>query len=242
MGCLANAARGLATGTEAKVGRFVYRVAHDQWWWSDEVYRMHGLDPEETRPSTPLLDEYKHPDDVAHTREVVARAVETGEPFSCYHRIIDAHGEVRHVVAVADAWTSPGGEVDELRGYLVDLTAPRRRDVSRETDRAIRGATEHRSTIEQAKGILMFVYGVDADTAFAILSARSQEHNVKVRDLATQVTDDTALSAQSRVLQRRLTELLESGAADPDEHDPSSTPVGVPRSRSGYGSVHDSRA
>ncbi len=38
--------------------------------------------------------------------------------------------------------------------------------------------------IDQAKGVLMFGYGVDADTAFGLLMRWSQNTNTKVRDLA----------------------------------------------------------
>jgi GAF domain-containing protein len=48
-------------------------------------------------------------------------------------------------------------------------------------------AIEHRSAIEQAKGILMATQGCDADAAFDLLVAGSQRENVKVRDLAERI-------------------------------------------------------
>ncbi|CAM4303109.1 ANTAR domain-containing protein [Nocardia ninae] len=44
-----------------------------------------------------------------------------------------------------------------------------------------------RAVIEQAKGALMLVYGVDAQQAFGMLRRRSQETNVKLRALAAQL-------------------------------------------------------
>ena len=38
--------------------------------------------------------------------------------------------------------------------------------------------------IEQAKGMLMLIYGLDADAAFDLLKWRSQKSNVKLRRLA----------------------------------------------------------
>ena len=38
--------------------------------------------------------------------------------------------------------------------------------------------------IEQAKGVLMAAYGITADRAFEILVWRSQETNLKLRELA----------------------------------------------------------
>lgn len=44
-----------------------------------------------------------------------------------------------------------------------------------------------RAVIEQAKGAVMLVYGLDAEQAFAILRVRSQETNTKLRVLAANV-------------------------------------------------------
>jgi hypothetical protein len=48
-----------------------------------------------------------------------------------------------------------------------------------------------RATIEQAKGALMITYGLDEDEAFALLRWHSQHSNIKLRDIATAITDHT---------------------------------------------------
>ncbi|MEO6205345.1 MAG: GAF and ANTAR domain-containing protein, partial [Mycobacteriales bacterium] len=48
-------------------------------------------------------------------------------------------------------------------------------------------AMESRATIEQAKGIVMAREQVDAETAFAMLSAVSQKTNRKLRDIALEL-------------------------------------------------------
>jgi hypothetical protein len=45
-----------------------------------------------------------------------------------------------------------------------------------------------RDLIGQAKGILMERYGINADRAFALLVRASQNRNVKLRDLAVELT------------------------------------------------------
>jgi hypothetical protein len=55
---------------------------------------------------------------------------------------------------------------------------------------AVQAITERRALIEQSKGMLMFICGVDADAAFEILRRQSQDHNVKLRDLAAQILMD----------------------------------------------------
>ena len=54
----------------------------------------------------------------------------------------------------------------------------------------VRGHAHHNALIEQAKGMLMFAYGIDADEAFEVLRSQSQNHNVKLRLIAEQVVKD----------------------------------------------------
>lgn len=48
-------------------------------------------------------------------------------------------------------------------------------------------AMEHRSTIEQAKGIIMAGGGRNADEAFQVLVRASQRENRKLRDVAAEI-------------------------------------------------------
>ena len=95
----------------------------------------------------------------------------------------------RTVLLAGHGESGDGGRVDRVQGYLVDLTDARR-DASRDdVQEALAGALDHRAVIEQAKGVLMLAHGVDADESFALLRAYSQDHNVKVRDLADRLVD-----------------------------------------------------
>ncbi|WP_284225927.1 ANTAR domain-containing protein [Mycobacterium antarcticum] len=69
---------------------------------------------------------------------------------------------------------------------------------------AVAEIAESRAAIEQAKGMLMMVYGIDEDTAFGLLRWQSQHHNVKLRLMAEQVrTDFTEASRVRPAVDRR---------------------------------------
>jgi hypothetical protein len=94
---------------------------------------------------------------------------------------------LHHVVVVGDQLTDHNDVVIGTHGYYVDITPT--------ADQAIISAkvaeiAEHRGVIEQAKGMLMLVYGIDADAAFDLLKWRSHESNVKLRRLAEQIAKD----------------------------------------------------
>lgn len=69
---------------------------------------------------------------------------------------------------------------------------------------AVDAITERRALIEQTKGMLMFVYGIDADQAFAILRTQSQQHNIKLRLVAEQILKDLVELSRANGPVRRL--------------------------------------
>jgi hypothetical protein len=75
---------------------------------------------------------------------------------------------------------------------------------------AIGAVTERRLMIEQVKGMLMLIYGVDADGAFDLLRRQSQQHNVKLRLIAEQIRGDLVelCAAAPPLRQRNATNVL----------------------------------
>lgn len=78
----------------------------------------------------------------------------------------------------------------------------------------LQAVTERRAIIEQAKGMLMFVYGIDADEAFQVLRKQSQDHNVRLILVAEQVVKDLVELSRTKgpVRQLALGGLIEAAA------------------------------
>jgi hypothetical protein len=133
---------------------------------------------------------HKHPDDrkqIAATLEEIRR---TGQAFSTRHRIVDVQGRVHHVVVVGDRMYDDSGAVIGTHGFYVDVTPMMDQSRQQLVTEAVAEIAESRGVIERAKGMLMLVYRIDADTAFELLRWRSQETNVKLRVLAEQIAAD----------------------------------------------------
>jgi hypothetical protein len=166
----------------ALVGRFTWRSDSDTWWWSDGMFRIHGFEPGEVVPTTDLVMTHVHPEDRAaawESREVV---LERGDPFSFVHRITSAAGCVRVVLAAGHL--EHDDETPVVVGHLIDITDVRQEAVARELDGAVEDFVDHRAVIEQAKGVLVQLYSVEPDTAWAVLRAFSADSNRRVRDIA----------------------------------------------------------
>ncbi|MVU80455.1 ANTAR domain-containing protein [Nocardia sp. ET3-3] len=168
-------------------GSFRFWFATQRWEWSPEVYRMHGYAPGEIEPTTELLLAHKHPDDREHVAEAIARSIDQGQPFSSRHRFIDTHGIEHTVMVVADRILDDAARPVGTTGFYVDLSdtlAAAERDA---LNQRLPELIESRSVIEQAKGVLMRMYGISAEQAFKVLTWRSQETNTKLRALAEQL-------------------------------------------------------
>ncbi|MBB4686752.1 PAS and ANTAR domain-containing protein [Amycolatopsis jiangsuensis] len=167
------------------IGDFRFCFA-DQWWaWSDEVARLHGYEPGAVEPTTELLLTHKHPEDRDMVAWTLDEAVCGSNALCRRHRIIGTGGAEHHVLVVADRLFDGAGTVIGTTGYYIDLDGDLiDEDRQHVLDEAVPDVVDARAAIEQAKGVLMSVYGISADQAFAILRWRSQETNTKIRQLA----------------------------------------------------------
>ena len=162
-----------AATTYLNVGTFRFWFVGQRWEWSDEVARMHGYEPGTVVPTTKLLLSHKHPEDRAHVQELLDYALQSAESFSSRHRFIDTAGKVHDAIVVADRMLDDSGAVVGTAGYYIDLTDTFYETRQEVLDEALPDLFENRAAIEQAKGVLMYVYRVSAEQAFRVLHGES---------------------------------------------------------------------
>lgn len=178
----------LSLGTRAVGGAFTLDLRTGTWWWSDEVYAIHGFAPHEVVPTTELLLAHKHPDDRERVLDVLDRATRTGAAFSCVHRIRDAQGRDRVVTVVGEGvGTLDGGGPAELHGFFVDVTDVVHDEAQAAATTSIAASAQSRASIDQACGVLALTYGTDPEAGFAMLRAASNDANVPLRVLAAAI-------------------------------------------------------
>jgi hypothetical protein len=177
-------------GAPQRVGWFRFYFEDQRWEWSEQVQRMHGYEPGTVIPTTELVLAHKHPEDRREVAETIDAMLRTHRAFSTRHRILDTGGVVHQVVVVGDQLTDDRGAVVGTHGYYVDITPSSDRSREELISARVAEITEHRAVIEQAKGMLMLIYGLDDDAAFDLLRWRSQSSNVKLRRLAAKIVED----------------------------------------------------
>lgn len=176
-----------------------YYVDVDGWklQWSDGMYQLHGYRRGDVVPTLELLYSHKHPEDRPRCEEIVAQVMQTGGYFAMYHRIIDAKGRTRRVLTSGEGILDEAGKVIRLEGVMVDLTSTLQRETEKTARDAVAGATQTRSVVDQARGILMGQLKMDAADAFKMLVSTSSHRNVKLVVVAAELVQ-LANSAEAR--------------------------------------------
>jgi PAS domain S-box-containing protein len=109
------------------LGSFDYDVATDTLWWSDELYAIYGLDPDEFEPSSEAVLALIHPEDRAAVALSNTPIGDDGlaEEQSVYLRITRRDGEPREILARSQPVQDETGAIVRLIGTAQDVTERR---------------------------------------------------------------------------------------------------------------------
>ena len=180
-------------------GRYRYDRRSGTWWWSPEMFALHGLPPTAPQPDTETYLRFQHVEDRTRLLAAMSEACSAGHDFALETRIIRADGQERDVVLVGECRTDDDGLVTAVEGMAVDITECH--PPGSPTDRAhalqaevgqLRAAMASRACIEQAKGILMLLTSCSDPVAFDLLAHISSHTHRKVRDVAQVITESAA--------------------------------------------------
>jgi hypothetical protein len=182
--------RALAGSAPQSVGWFRLYFKDQRWEWSDHVQRMHGYEPGTVTPTTELVLAHKHPADRDQVTATISDMIRNHRAFSTRHRIVDTRGAIHQVVVVGDQFCDENGEVIGTHGFYIDVTSQGRRPSEAAITAKVAEIAERRGMIDQTKGMLMLVYGIDEASAFNLLKSLSQVRNMKLAVIARQISQD----------------------------------------------------
>lgn len=107
----------------AQVGCWEFDVNTRETYWTEELFLIHGLDPDRPAPTPEEVVALIHPDDLQLHEEAVRVLAVRGEPFEANLRIIRANdGEVRYINARGGPVFDSSGAVIKLTGTTLDVT------------------------------------------------------------------------------------------------------------------------
>ena len=106
----------------AHVGNWELDAATKTVIWSEELFRIFGLEPTESAPNLAEQVALIHPEDLELWQTQVQRGLEAGIPFDFDFRLYPPDGTLRHLNAVGRAETDASGKVLKLFGTAIDIT------------------------------------------------------------------------------------------------------------------------
>src|SRR5271167_3627562 len=125
-------------------GSWAWNVARrENVHWSQEQYRLFGLDPESNSPSFEKAYQRIHPDDRATFNDVVERAIRERSDFEVDFRIVLPDGSTKYTRSVGHPVFSASGELVEFVGTGIDITERRQAEKERERLRQVQADLAH---------------------------------------------------------------------------------------------------
>jgi len=112
----------------AHVGDWEFDVLTGKITWSEEKFRIFGLDSAIGEPSFAELLEIIHPDDRELFQESVNRAIAQGVSYEIDFCIRQPNGEVRYIESRGEAVFNDSGQVIQLFGTVLDITERKQRE------------------------------------------------------------------------------------------------------------------
>jgi PAS domain S-box-containing protein len=160
------------------------RITHVGYWeldletnrvtWSDETYRIHGLQPQERPMDLAAVREKIHPEDGNIVLRALEEAHSRGTRFSVECRVFRPTGEVRIVHSQGDVKRDTSGRPTLMFGTIQDITDRKRAEHERERLRQLEADLAHVSRVSTLGEMsASLAHEIKQPIAAAITSANS---------------------------------------------------------------------
>jgi PAS domain S-box-containing protein len=187
-------------------GSWAWNVARrENVHWSQEHYRLFGLDPQTDSSSFETAIQRIHPEDRATFNNAVERAIRERSDFDVDFRTVLPDGSTKFVHSVGHPVFSASGELVEFVGTVMDVTQRREAEKERERLRQIQADLAHMNrattmgelTVSLAHEINQPIAAAitDANTCLRWLK-REQPDLEEAREAASRVVKDATRAAE----------------------------------------------
>ncbi|MFC1516487.1 PAS domain S-box protein [Thermodesulfobacteriota bacterium] len=140
----------------AHIGSWRLDLEKDELYWSDEVYRIFGLAPQEFGATYEAFLQAVHPDDRDMVDQTYNNAVQNQQPYEITHRILRPDGSIRIVREKSEDIVDESGKTIISIGMVHDITE------SVHAEMALRESEEkYRNLVERANdGVSIIQNGI----------------------------------------------------------------------------------
>jgi PAS domain S-box-containing protein len=116
----------------AHVGNWEWDLATNHLWWSEEVYRIYGVDSADFIPTFDAVGKAMYPDDLEPFLLAVNAAINERKRFEMDYRLVRPDGALRTVHTIGEMTYDTAGEALTQSGTVQDVTERRLAEEERE--------------------------------------------------------------------------------------------------------------
>jgi PAS domain S-box-containing protein len=187
-----------------KLGIWDWDIPADRVTWSDSLYAMHGLRPDQFSGRVEGFESLVHPDDRVRVAAAIQAALHEGMPYELEFRTIRPDGEVVWLFTTAAVFRE-AGRPTRMVGATFDITARRRAEGALRDSESL-----YRTLMEQAHdGIVV----CDHDGRIAMANeVVCRLLGYSSAELLGRPVQDTYLESERELLAQRLAEVAQGKA------------------------------
>lgn len=105
----------------AHIGNWVWDFENQKLIWTEELYRIYGLEPDE-EISNEVIGKFNHPEDAAYVRQQIDESNKNNTPSDFVYRIILKDGTIKYLHARGEIQRDAKGTISKMFGTLQDIT------------------------------------------------------------------------------------------------------------------------
>jgi len=106
----------------AHIGSWEWNIIENSIEWSDELYRIYGMDRKKSLANYENYLKSIHPDDRESVNEIVQKAYRDHQPLDFFHRIILPDGDERILHGRGEVYLNDEGNIIRMIGTAQDVT------------------------------------------------------------------------------------------------------------------------
>ncbi|MFM2359371.1 MAG: hypothetical protein RLY16_1364 [Bacteroidota bacterium] len=184
----------------AHVGSWEANMINKEVFWTDELFRINGLEPGSVKPTFEKLMELVHPDDRESVKHHMGQSIMNLQPFNMYYRVVRPNGEIRIKHDIGEVVLNEQGNLIKMRGIGQDVTDLK---MAEENLALQKKFTEEILTILPAQ---IFVFNPEGRYLFVNPQAEvdTETRNTLIGKKDVEYLDETIDSEKKMIIQNRL--------------------------------------
>ncbi|MFH0826130.1 MAG: PAS domain S-box protein, partial [Pseudomonadota bacterium] len=181
----------------AGMGTWEWRAFTGETHWSDEAYRIFGLEPRSETPSYALAARLTHPEDIGRWKRTIKDALESTNGFTLNYRALRPDGTVVWIHNESEIVRGSEGRVIRVWGTLQDITDRKEAEqlilIQRDLALGLSASTDLKTAVDLFLSSVMEMSGADSAGMYL------REHDGSWRLEHHKGVSETLLSLASRL-------------------------------------------